>query len=192
MPKEEVIIKTKESTSFASNKLDKEKTDSKVKEKKSDKKVVNEDKIKEVAGNKTEIKKVQSDPFAGKFINSLGKRKTATAQVRLYQKGKGIIFVNGLKLNEYFSSNLVVVINQSLKLTTHIKDLNFSILVKGGGKHAQAQAILHGISRALIAMDPELRPKLKAKGWLTRDARKKERKKPGLNKARRAPQWSKR
>lgn len=141
---------------------------------------------------KPQIKKIQIDPFAGKYIKSIGKRKTATAQIRLYPKGKGIIVINKVKLNEYFGPNLVTIINQPLKLTTHLKDLNFSILVKGGGKIAQAHAVLHGIARTLILMDSELRPKLKAKGWLTRDARKKERKKPGLKKARRAPQWSKR
>ena len=172
MSKEEDIIKTQESASKVSEQ------NTEVKEKK----------IKA----KAEIKKVQVDPFTGKFIHTLGKRKTSIAQVRLYEKGKGIVAINDLKLNEYFPENLVIVVNQSLKLTTHLKDLNFSILVKGGGKQAQAQAVLHGISRALVAMDPELRAKMKIKGWLTRDARKKERKKPGLKKARRAPQWSKR
>ena len=167
MPKEEV--KTKE-----------EKPTPKIKEKKP------------VDAKDVETKKVQLDPFSGKFISALGKRKTATAQVRLYKEGKGIVTVNGLKLNEYFMPNLITVVNKPLKLTTHLKDLNFSIIVKGGGKIAQAEAIVHGISRTLVAMDPELRAQIKTKGWLTRDARKKERKKPGLKKARRAPQWSKR
>jgi len=131
--------------------------------------------------------------FKGKFIPALGKRKTAVAQVRLYKNGKGVIVINQQKINQYFPVVLFrTVINQPLKLTGHLRDLNFSILVKGGGKKAQAEAIRHGIVRALIEFDKELKPGLKAKGWLTRDARKKERKKPGLKKARRAPQWSKR
>ena len=184
--KEEVKTKTKKSTTDSKDTITKETT---VDEASSDTKAETTEKK---AKEKVETKKPQQDPFEGKFINAIGRRKTSTAQVRLYQQGKGIVEVNGLKLNEYFSENLIVVINQPLKLTTHLKNLNFSIVVKGGGKTAQAHAILHGIARALLAMDPELRPKLKAKDWLTRDARKKERKKPGLKKARRAPQWSKR
>jgi small subunit ribosomal protein S9 len=79
-----------------------------------------------------------------------------------------------------------------LKATSHLKDLDVSIVAKGSGKNGQAEAVRHGIARALCEYDKELRPVLKAKGWLTRDDRKKERKKPGLKKARRAPQWSKR
>lgn len=131
--------------------------------------------------------------FKGKFIPALGKRKTAVAQVRLYQNGKGIIMINQQKVNQYFFVVLLRnIVNQPLKLTGHLRDLNISILVRGGGKKAQAEAVRHGIVRALVKFDKELRPSLKAKGWMTRDARKKERKKPGLKKARRAPQWSKR
>ncbi|MCK4554753.1 30S ribosomal protein S9, partial [Candidatus Parcubacteria bacterium] len=119
--------------------------------------------------------------------------KTAVAQVRLYQNGKGIIMINQQKVNQYFLVVLLRnIVNQPLKLTGHLRDLNISILVRGGGKKAQAEAVRHGIVRALVKFDKELKPSLKAKGWLTRDARKKERKKPGLKKARRAPQWSKR
>ncbi len=131
--------------------------------------------------------------FKGKFIPALGKRKTAVAQVRLYQNGKGIIMINQQKVNQYFLVVLLRnIVNQPLKLTGHLRDLNISILVRGGGKKAQAEAVRHGIVRALVKFDKELRPSFKAKGWMTRDARKKERKKPGLKKARRAPQWSKR
>jgi len=85
-----------------------------------------------------------------------------------------------------------VVVTQPLKLIGRLKDFDFSILVKGGGKRAQAEATRHAIARALVIFNKETRPVLKAKGFLTRDARKTERKKPGLKKARRAPQWSKR
>ncbi len=135
----------------------------------------------------------ESFKFKGKFIPALGKRKTAVAQVRLYKNGKGIIMINQQKINQYFSVVLFRnIVNQPLKLTGHLRGLNVSILVRGGGKKTQAEAVRHGIARALVKFDKELKPSLKAKGWLTRDARKKERKKPGLKKARRAPQWSKR
>lgn len=131
--------------------------------------------------------------FKGKFISTLGKRKTAVAQVRLYKNGKGIIIVNQQRINQYFlTAEFRTIVNQPLKLTGHLRDLNFSILVKGGGKKTQAEAIRHGIARVLIEFDKELKPALKAESWLTLDTRKKERKKPGLKKARRAPQWSKR
>lgn len=130
--------------------------------------------------------------FKGRYISVLGKRKTSVAQVRLYKNGRGIIIINGLQLNQYFDVDKVIIVNQPLKLTGHLRDLDFSILVKGGGKSGQVEAIRHGLTRALIIFDNKLRDALKAKGWLTRDSRRKERKKPGLKKARRAPQWSKR
>jgi len=138
-------------------------------------------------------KEDQPVKFKGKFIRAIGKRKTAVAQVRLYKNGKGNLVINNKKINQYFSSlTIKSVISQPLKLTGHLRDLDFSVLVKGGGKKGQAEAIRHGLTRALIKFDKDLRQSLKAKGWLTRDSRKKERKKPGLKKARRAPQWSKR
>ncbi len=142
----------------------------------------------------TEQKTKKEEPavLKGKFINAIGKRKTSTANVRLYKNGKGVIIINDVKINQYFDHKQHQVVNQILKLTGHLRDLNFSINVSGGGKLGQANASLLGIARALLELDPLLRPTLKAKGWLTRDARKKERKKPGLKKARRAPQWSKR
>ncbi|MFH1979731.1 MAG: 30S ribosomal protein S9 [Patescibacteria group bacterium] len=133
----------------------------------------------------------KSIQFNGPFISAIGRRKTAVAQVRLY-KGKGIIVVNNMPLKQYFSSNCIIIVNQPLKLTTHLKDLDFSILIKGGGKQSQAEAARHGISKALISLEKDLKQVIKIKGWLTRDSRKKERKKPGLKKARKAPQWSKR
>ena len=128
----------------------------------------------------------------GRYIRMIGKRKSAVAHIRLYKKGKGIITVNNQRVNEYFTPDKITIIKQPLKLAGRLRDLDFSIVIKGGGKKAQAEAIRHGLVRALLDLDNELKPTLKAKGWLTRDARRKERKKPGLKKARRAPQWSKR
>lgn len=142
----------------------------------------------------TEINKKTEEAvkLKGKFISAIGKRKSASAQIRLYKSGNGVIIVNGLKANQYFTPEMLNILNQPLKLTGHLKDFDFSILVKGGGKKAQATAARHGISLALIKANEELRPSLKPKGFLTRDARIKERKKPGLKKARKAPQWAKR
>ncbi|MDO9399177.1 MAG: 30S ribosomal protein S9 [bacterium] len=148
-------------------------------------------KIKEVKETKEITKDVLK--FEGEFIYTVGRRKTATAQVRVYKDGDGSITVNNQKMEEYFpEEELYSVVLQPLKLTGLIKDLNVSIITRGGGKKAQTVAIRHGLARALEKLNEELRPVLKAKDWLTRDARKKERKKPGLKKARRAPQWGKR
>jgi small subunit ribosomal protein S9 len=129
--------------------------------------------------------------FDGKYISALGKRKTAAAQVRLYTNGVGGIMVNGQASDLYFESlEARAIVNSTLKLGA--ESYNFSIIVSGGGKLGQAEAVRHGITNALIKANPDLRPSLKAKGFTTRDARKKERKKPGLKRARRSPQWSKR
>ena len=124
----------------------------------------------------TEDSGEDSSKFKGKFIYTIGRRKTAVAQVRVYKDGSGLIVINNQKIEEYFpSEELSSVVLQPLKLTGFVKDLNVSVITKGGGKKAQATAIRHGLARALEKMNEELRPSLKAKGWLTRDARKKER-----------------
>ena len=147
----------------------------------------------------TEVKKTTTKKevaevakFKGRYIEEMGMRKTAAARVRLFKAGEGIIIVNGQKLEEYFNATCAGLALTALKLTSHAKDLNFSIVVKGGGLHGQAEAVRHGIARALVTLDKNLRPSLKAKGMMTRDSRAKERKKPGLKKARKAPQWAKR
>ncbi|MDP3900662.1 MAG: 30S ribosomal protein S9 [bacterium] len=139
----------------------------------------------------TEIK--TQDKAIGKYITATGRRKTSVAQVRLFKNVKGTISVNDLNYTEYFSTKeLQSKVTRPLKAVGMEQSLGFSIVVKGGGKVGQADAICHGISRALLEMDKDLKPTLRAEDLLTRDARKKERKKPGLKKARRAPQWSKR
>lgn len=139
------------------------------------------------------VKKVAKDKVADtKYVPAMGKRKTASASIRMHANGSGIITINGQTINDYFTTDYQKkVIDQPLK-HTGMKDMDFSILVKGGGKTAQADACRLGIAKLLIKLDPELRPTMRAKGWVTRDSRKKERKKPGLKRARRAPQWSKR
>ncbi len=127
-----------------------------------------------------------------KYIPAIGKRKTARASIRMHTNGTGLITINGKSLNEYFATAYQrKVVEQPLKHTS-LKNMDFSILVKGGGKTGQADACRLGIAKILIKSDPELRPLMRAQGWVTRDSRKKERKKPGLKRARRSPQWSKR
>ena len=142
--------------------------------------------------NDEKIEQADKVEFKGKYAKAIGRRKTSVAQVRMYKNGKGNIVINDKKASQYFEAGNVLIVNQPLKLTGLNRDLDFSILVKGGGKKAQAEAVRHGIVKSLVAFNEELKDSLKAKGWLTRDSRKKERKKPGLKKARRAPQWSKR
>lgn len=142
----------------------------------------------------TETKAKVAEPvkFKGKYIAATGRRKTSVARVRLYKKGNGVMIVNDHKVGEYFSTDCASVAKQSLKLAGLAKDVDCSVVVKGGGKNGQAEAIRHGLTRALIELNDELKPSMKAKGFTTRDARVKERKKPGLKRARKAPQWSKR
>lgn len=128
----------------------------------------------------------------GKYISATGRRKSSVARIRMFKKGAGEMIVNGMKIEKYFDSDCIAILKQPLKLTSHLKDVNISVIVTGGGKKGQADAVRHGIARALIILDENVKPVIKPKGWLTRDARVKERKKPGLKKARRAPQWSKR
>lgn len=128
-----------------------------------------------------------------KYYYAIGRRKTSVATVRVYPNGEGKIEVNEKPIKGYFTvSGQVGTILDPLKETNNDKHVNITIRVKGGGNTAQAQASRHGIARALSEMNPLLRPQLKKSGYLTRDSRRVERKKPGLKKARRAPQWSKR
>ncbi|GIR73988.1 MAG: 30S ribosomal protein S9 [Prochlorococcus sp.] len=121
-----------------------------------------------------------------------GRRKTSSARVYL-KKGKGDISVNDRKLDEYFGRKVAqMLVMQPLELLDLSEKLDINIKVKGGGSFGQAGAIRHGISRALTSFDEELRPQLKKAGLLTRDPRRVERKKPGLVKARKSKQFSKR
>ena len=121
-----------------------------------------------------------------------GKRKNAIARVFL-SPGSGKIIVNGRDVAIYFPRpTSLMVVKQPLELVGKVEDLDIQATVSGGGESGQAGAVRHGISRALLVVDPELRPALKKAGFLTRDARKKERKKPGQPGARKKFQYSKR
>ncbi len=126
------------------------------------------------------------------FDYGTGRRKTATARTRLYP-GSGNIEINGRPMEQYFPrKTLQMIIRQPLVLTKNVEKYDIKVNVKGGGVSGQAEAVRHGISRALLQADAELRPALKRAGFLTRDARKKERKKYGLAAARARYQYSKR
>lgn len=126
------------------------------------------------------------------FNYGTGRRKTATARTRLYA-GSGSISINGRTLEDYFPrKTLQMIIRQPLVLTKNVDKFDVKVNVAGGGVSGQAGAVRHGISRALLESDPALRPVLKRAGFLTRDARKKERKKYGLRAARARYQYSKR
>ncbi|HIU17796.1 MAG TPA: 30S ribosomal protein S9 [Candidatus Avidesulfovibrio excrementigallinarum] len=126
------------------------------------------------------------------FDYGTGRRKTATARTRLYA-GSGSIEVNGRTLENYFPrKTLQMIIRQPLVLTKLIDKYDVKVTVRGGGVSGQAEAVRHGISRALLEADPALRGVLKRAGFLTRDSRKKERKKYGQRAARARYQYSKR
>ncbi len=126
------------------------------------------------------------------YYYGTGRRKKSVARVRLVP-GEGKILINERSLDDYFGlDTLKVIVKQPLTLTDTLTKFDVICKVIGGGFTGQAGAIRHGISRALLKADEELRPALKKAGFLTRDPRMKERKKYGLKKARRAPQFSKR
>lgn len=127
------------------------------------------------------------------YMYGTGRRKQSVARVHLIPNGTGAITINGRDIDEYFGlETLKMVVRQPLATTDLIGKVDIDTTVAGGGVTGQAGALRHGISRALLEMDPEFRPALKAAGFLTRDPRMKERKKYGLKAARRAPQFSKR
>ena len=122
-----------------------------------------------------------------------GRRKSSIARVRVYENGTGAITINGRDIDNYFGlDTLKMVVRQPLVATDLMGKVDVVVTVAGGGVSGQAGAIRHGISRALLTVNPEYRASLKAAGFLTRDPRMKERKKYGLKAARRAPQFSKR
>ena len=126
------------------------------------------------------------------YFYGTGRRKSSVARVRLYA-GKGEITINGRNIDDYFGlETLKLIVRQPLVLTNTAEKFDIVCRVNGGGVTGQAGAIRHGVARALLQYDAELRAELKKAGFLTRDPRMKERKKYGLKGARRAPQFSKR
>jgi small subunit ribosomal protein S9 len=130
---------------------------------------------------------------ASTYVEAIGRRKTAVARVRLFPATKNQFTVNKKPLEGHVQekSHQSIVL-ESLEKGSPGKTFDVSVVVSGGGPHAQAEAIRQGVARALVEIDPELRTNLKALGFLTRDPRMRERKKFGLKRARRARQWRKR
>lgn len=165
--------------------------------KKSSVKKLAEKKVQKLAAEETTEEapqKIQIKSSKGPmYYYANGKRKTAVARVKLFLGGAGEITVNEKQINEYFPiSYYHEIIKSPLRLTGNLKTFDIKATTNGGGINAQAEAIRHGIAKALQEYDENLRLTLKKAGFLTRDSRVKERKKPGLKRARRAPQWSKR
>ena len=128
-----------------------------------------------------------------KYFYGTGRRKSSVARVRVYENGTGSIIINGREIDNYFGlDTLKLIVNQPLVSADLVGKVDVVVTVAGGGVSGQAGAIRHGLSRALLQLNPEYRATLKAAGFLTRDPRMKERKKYGLKAARRAPQFSKR
>ena len=139
---------------------------------------------------------VNEDDFkdlGDKYFEATGRRKTANARVRLYTKGDKGMEVNGMDFTKYFpTKDLQATALASLDKMKSLERFKVTAKVNGGGINAQAEAVRHGIARALVIFNADYRKRLRKAGFLTRDPRMKERKKPGLRRARRAPQWSKR
>ncbi|MDD3662612.1 MAG: 30S ribosomal protein S9 [Candidatus Pacebacteria bacterium] len=127
------------------------------------------------------------------YIRAVGRRKTSTASVRIYKAAKNSYLINGKDLTEYFpTGELRKIVTGAFEVASSSQKFEVVITVKGGGIHSQAEACRHGIARCLVTFDEELHTTLKKAKMLKRDPRQKERRKFGLKKARKAPQWSKR
>lgn len=153
--------------------------------------------LKQKENTKESGKKVGIKPSlksgANRYIEAIGRRKTSTARVRITEGSKEGIFINGKSLAEYFPTDeLQSIVNSAIIRSKLPVKFSITVIAKGGGIHSQAESVRHGISRALVIHSEETRPRLKKLGFLKRDPRMKERRKFGLKKARKAPQWSKR
>lgn len=134
-----------------------------------------------------------ADTNRGDYYYGTGRRKTAVARVRLFPNGDGSVTVNGKNAQAYFGREAhVVTVAGPLRVLDLGNNYSITVRVVGGGVSGQAGAIRHGLARALVRMNPEFKQALRKAGYLTRDPRMKERKKPGLKRARKAPQYTKR
>jgi small subunit ribosomal protein S9 len=135
-----------------------------------------------------------ADTIKGEYYYGMGRRKTAVARVRLYPNGDGSIIINGRSAQAYFGTRETpaATMNAPLRLLELGNAYSMSVRVIGGGTTGQAGAIRHAVARALLRVNPEWKLALRKAGYLTRDPRMKERKKPGLKRARKAPQYTKR
>lgn len=146
---------------------------------------------KKVAPKEKKAAKPKAKPLT--FFEAIGRRKTSTARVRLFAGGEDYFSINKKPFEEYFKGlELQTTAKAALDRTKPEEIRGISVLVKGGGFRSQAEAVRHATARALVLVNPEFRKKLRRLGYLTRDPRMRERKKFGLKRARRAPQWQKR
>jgi len=164
------------------------------KQKKIEKKEKPKKKVKKPAIKKAVEKPIPGYPLGReKYFEAVGRRKTALARVRLFTRGEKAFSVNRKPLENYFPTfELREIARVALEKMKCLDRFGVSAIVKGGGLHAQAEALRHAITRALVLFNPDFRKRLKQAGFLTRDPRMRERKKFGLKRARRAPQWQKR
>lgn len=158
------------------------------------KKVATEDVVEKTRAKKAIIKKITTIKEDNKeYYKGIGRRKRAVANVRLYTGKDKIFIINNRPADIYFNTiDHKKIISEGLEAMNIVEKFKVEVIVRGGGLHAQAEAIRHGISRALLNFDEDFRVKLKLTGLLTRDPRRRERKKPGLKRARKATQWRKR
>lgn len=135
-----------------------------------------------------------AETIKGEYYYGMGRRKTAVARVRLYPNGDGSITINGKSSRLYFGQRdaITATMTAPLRLLDLDNEYTMTVRVVGGGTNGQAGAIRHAVARALVRVNPEWKPALRKAGYLTRDPRMKERKKPGLKRARKAPQYTKR
>ncbi len=195
--KKETKTKKTKKTTTKSKKIKKK---SEVKVKKEKKKEKKEKKIKKEKKKKIEKKELEKKEAKkeklvkpSRYYEAIGKRKTAVARVRIWTKGEKEFLVNQKPLEKYFPLfEHQKTALASLEKMKCVGKFRVSVLVRGGGLSAQAEAIRHGTARALVLFNPDFRKRLKKAGFLRRDARMRERKKFGLKRARRAPQWGKR
>ena len=153
-------------------------------------KVKKKEKISKVEKKDKNEKKVKGTI---EYFEAIGRRKTAVARIRIWTKGKVELLVNGKPYKDYFTTaELQQVSSSSLEKMKCLDKFRVQIIVKGGGIRGQAEAIRHGTARALVLFNPDFKKRLRKAGYLTRDPRMRERKKFGLKRARRAPQWQKR
>lgn len=167
--------------------IQKAKTKKKSKEKPEEVKKLKKEKIKK---KKAEI---EAKPEPAKYLEAVGRRKTAVARVRLFLQGEKEFLVNDKPYKDYFPTlELQKIALAALEKMQCLGRFRILVKVKGGGLRGQAEAIRHGLARVLVAFNPNFRKRLRKVGFLTRDPRMRERKKFGLKRARRAPQWQKR
>ncbi len=149
-------------------------------------------KIKEPKAPKVSVEKKEEKKLE-RFFEAVGRRKTSIARVRLFTQGDKAFQINGKPFDAYFSTfEMRQIVQSPLEKMNCLDRFRIQVLVKGGGLHSQAEAVRHGISRALVLFNADFKKRLKKAGFLTRDSRMRERKKFGLKRARRAPQWAKR